>query len=81
MAIKVRPLRVSAVLAGSISISALYLAAGEVSGAGGPQAFVPNDYVCEGDSHTTGLNWVLGYPTHLARLTGLGITSVATAGL
>jgi hypothetical protein len=80
MAIKVGWLSVSAVLASSIAISALNLSAGEVSEVGSVPAFIPNGYVCEGDSHTTGHNRVLGYPTHLATLTGLGITNVATSG-
>jgi hypothetical protein len=80
MAIKVGPLSVAAVFAISISISALYLGTGEVLGVSSVAAFVPNGYVCEGDSHTTGWNGILGYPTHLAKLTGLGITNVATAG-
>jgi lysophospholipase L1-like esterase len=63
-----------------VSIAALNLGAEEMSGVGSVPTFVPNGYVCEGDSHTTGWNGVLGYPTHLATLTGLGITNVATAG-
>ena len=80
MAIKVGWLSVSAVLAGSIAISTLGLSAEEVPRASAVPVFVPNGYVCEGDSHTTGHNGVLGYPAHLARLTGLGITNVATSG-
>jgi lysophospholipase L1-like esterase len=80
MAIKVGRRSVLAVLAGSASVAALRMGSAAVTGVGGPPTFVPAGYVCEGDSHTTGWNGVLGYPTHLATMTGLGFTSVATAG-
>jgi hypothetical protein len=63
-----------------ISNSALNLSTAEGSGVGSIPAFVPNGYVYEGDGDTTGYKEVLGYSMHLATLTGLGITNVATSG-